>query len=263
MSVYRVLAPCFALVLGLGVINFFLQETVLPETNQRQDALRTTLRSKGLPHNAGDRSWSATGNRIYSFDTPELGGRVEADVGGIYAYEFGIDGRINAVYRATSGLWDGTRVKISGSAERLTFRDALINREVVNESTIAEAAHPFSYANQKPSHLNSFETWQHAAASESENEKRNLSVALNRKLATPFIPLILVLFSVPFAISIGRRKNIFVVSYAVGIWLVFTGATSFFEQSGQGGLLGPIAAIWSPIILFGALGLFLTSKIKT
>ena len=50
---------------------------------------------------------------------------------------------------------------------------------------------------------------------------------------------------------------------AVGLWLVYTGVTNVFEQMGMNGVLGPVSAIWSPIVIFSMLGVYLVSKVRT
>jgi lipopolysaccharide export LptBFGC system permease protein LptF len=44
---------------------------------------------------------------------------------------------------------------------------------------------------------------------------------------------------------------------------LFMGITSVFEQFGQNGFLSPRFAIWSPLVLFSMLGVYLLSKVKT
>src|SRR4029079_7320617 len=47
-SVYRLLLPCFVLMCVIGLLNFEIQEHILPRSNQVQDALRSQIRSQGV-----------------------------------------------------------------------------------------------------------------------------------------------------------------------------------------------------------------------
>jgi lipopolysaccharide export LptBFGC system permease protein LptF len=47
-SVFRLLLPCFALMILIGFVNWELQENILPTTNQTQDKLREQIRSRGI-----------------------------------------------------------------------------------------------------------------------------------------------------------------------------------------------------------------------
>jgi len=53
------------------------------------------------------------------------------------------------------------------------------------------------------------------------------------------------------------------ISYAIGLWLVYTGATNVFEQLGLNGTLAPSLVIWGPLMIFAMLGVYLLSKVKT
>jgi len=98
---------------------------------------------------------------------------------------------------------------------------------------------------------------------DSETEKRMFSVALQKRYATPFLPFVIALFSAPFALSLSRRGRIVTIGGAIGIWLLFTGITNIFEQFGQNGALTATFAVWPPLAIFAALGLFLLSRVRT
>jgi lipopolysaccharide export LptBFGC system permease protein LptF len=98
---------------------------------------------------------------------------------------------------------------------------------------------------------------------ESESEKRIYTVALEKRKTTLFLPLVITLFTVPFALSLSRKGKILTIAGAVGIWLIFMGVSNIFEQYGLSGALEPRLAIWLPLIIFGLIGGFLLTRIKT
>jgi lipopolysaccharide export LptBFGC system permease protein LptF len=128
---------------------------------------------------------------------------------------------------------------------------------------LAEDSNPFAETGKKPSHLDIRETKEQLRHSESEAEQRNLSVALEKKYTTLFLPFIIALFTAPFALSLSRKGKVITVGYAVGLWLLFMGVTNVFDQFGLNGFLSPAIAIWSPLVLFSMLGIYLLSKVKT
>ena len=99
--------------------------------------------------------------------------------------------------------------------------------------------------------------------SESEIEQRSFSVALQKKYTTLFLPFIIALFTAPFALSLSRKGKVVTIGYAVGLWLLFMGITAAFEQFGLNGFLSPAFAVWTPLMLFAMLGVYLLSKVKT
>ncbi|MEK7856041.1 MAG: LptF/LptG family permease, partial [Acidobacteriota bacterium] len=128
---------------------------------------------------------------------------------------------------------------------------------------IVERSNPFAEAKKKPSHLNSQEVKAQIANTESEVEKRNFAVALEKKYTTPFLPVIIALFTAPFALSLSRKGKAATIGYAVGLWLLFMGINSTFEQLGLSGSLPATAAVWAPLALFCLLGIFLLSRVRT
>lgn len=126
-----------------------------------------------------------------------------------------------------------------------------------------ENTNPFNNLYKKPTHLNIASTKEQIQSTESHFEKRNYQVALEKKYTTLILPLIITLFTAPFALSLSRKGKVITVGYAVGLWLLFMGITSTFEQFGLAGFISSEIAVWSPLLLFSMLGVFLLSKIKT
>jgi lipopolysaccharide export LptBFGC system permease protein LptF len=97
----------------------------------------------------------------------------------------------------------------------------------------------------------------------SDLERQAFAVALQKKYATLLLPLIIGLFTAPFALSLSHKGKAVTVGYAVGLWLVFTGITGAFEQFGLNGYLDAPVAIWGPLMFFGMLGVYLLSRVRT
>jgi lipopolysaccharide export system permease protein len=128
---------------------------------------------------------------------------------------------------------------------------------------VIEKANPFLETRKKPSHLNIADTKAQLANSEAEVERRSFAVALEKKYTTIVLPFVIALFTAPFALSLSRKGKVVTVGYAVGLWLLFMGLTSVFEQFGLNGSLPPYLAVWVPLALFSMLGIYLLSKVKT
>jgi LPS export ABC transporter permease LptG/LPS export ABC transporter permease LptF len=89
-----------------------------------------------------------------------------------------------------------------------------------------------------------------------------LAVELQRKLAFPFVTLVMTLLAVPFGVTAGRRGTVYGVGLGVVIALAYWIAFSAFIAVGKAGLLSPALAAWAPniIVLGGAAYLFLTAR---
>lgn len=263
-SVYRLLAPCFLLMLVIGGVNYGLQETVLPRANQVQDDLRMQIRSRGKSASATGKLWVANNRRIYSFQLPE-GARTGRNVNDLTVYEFGPDGgRLQAVYKAPEAVWERDRVRFVGTAEKsvltATGKPAI---EKIENGELAEDSNPLAEFNQKPAHLTAGQLKEAIRNSDSTAERKAFQIALQKKYATLFLPLVIMLFTAPFALSISRKAKVVTVGYAVGLWLLFMGITNVFEQFGQNGYLRAELAVWGPVALFSLVGVYLLSRVRT
>ena len=88
------------------------------------------------------------------------------------------------------------------------------------------------------------------------------SVELQRKIAFPFVTLVMTLLAVPFGVSMGRRGTLYGIGIGIVLALSYWVLSSLFVALGKGGLLQPVLAGWAPniIVLGTACYLFLTVK---
>jgi lipopolysaccharide export LptBFGC system permease protein LptF len=183
---------------------------------------------------------------------------------GMTVYEFAQDGsRLQSVYRSERAEWRAGDIRLTGNVEHSVLGDGNVIIDRPSEIIIRGAADPLGRTRSKPSQLTAAETREMRDGRESDIEKRSLSVALEKKYATLVLPFVIALFTAPFSLSLSRKGKVVTVGYAVGLWLVFTAVMSTFEQLGSGGYISPASAVWSPIILFSMLGIFLLSRVRT
>jgi lipopolysaccharide export system permease protein len=271
-SVYRLLVPCFIATAVLGLINWQIQEHILPAANQRQDEFRWLLRNSGKPDDAFGRAWIANDRRIYSFTPPKShsasdNAKQDACSGcatDLSLYEFTEGGtRLQTIFRSKIALWERGNIELLGSVEKDDLKEGKIETIRLNETEIPEPSNPFTETREKPSHLNIAGIKQQIAAGDSDTDRRNLRVALAKKYATLFLPFIIALFTAPFSLSLNRKGKAATVGYTVALWLLFMGTISIFEQFGLNGSLSPSFAVSSPLVMFAMFGVYLLSKVKT
>ena len=262
-SVYRLLVPCFGLMLLLGIFNFGVQEIVGPRANLLQDQYRQQLRSRGMS-NPARRYWVADNSRIYSFGYNDAASDNEKRINAFAMYEFADNGgQLQSIYRSVSARWASDRIILEGEVRKSSLVDGRVMNSIYQNAEVSAASDPFKEVRKKPSQLSVAEVRSRIDSSESELEKNLFSVSLERKWATIVLPFVITLFTAPFALSLNRKGKAVTVGYAVGLWLVFMAATSIFEQFGLNGTLLPMIAVWAPLALFAMFGLFLLSKVRT
>ncbi|MCU1288402.1 MAG: putative permease [Acidobacteria bacterium] len=268
-SVYRLLLPCFLFMVFMGIFNWQLQEKLLPQTNQYQDELRTLIRNRGNAAKKDGRYWIANENRIYSFNLEAQNNMAQNNtedrkLKNLVVYDFSAeDSRLQTIYKIPEAVWNKNSINFSVKAEQLILKNGEIEDRTLNGGELKEDSNPFLELYKKPTHLSSEETAAQIKNSDSETEQRNFSIALEKKRATLFLPLIITLFTAPFALSLSRKGKAATVGYAVGVWLLFMGVTNVFEQFGMNGFISPVFAVWSPLAAFALLGVYWLSRVKT
>jgi lipopolysaccharide export LptBFGC system permease protein LptF len=213
------------------------------------------------------RNWVAADQRIYSFDLADSrpGDTDQRRVKNLQVFQFAGEGsRLESVIKVGEASWQESRIIFLVEAEQFVWINGIPQiTKTPPLHEIAELYNPFKQVQRKPNHLQTGELIEFIKTSESESEKRTYSVALQKRYATPFLPLIITLFTAPFALSLNRKGNVTTVGYAVGIWLLFMGISNTFEQFGLGGSLDPATAVWSPLLIFGLVGSYLLTKVST
>ncbi len=88
-------------------------------------------------------------------------------------------------------------------------------------------------------------------------------VQLQRKVAFPFVTLIMTLLAVPFAVTTGRRGALYGVGVGIVLAIVYWTTQSVFGAVGAGGLISPVLAAWAANILFGAAAAYMLLTVQT
>jgi lipopolysaccharide export LptBFGC system permease protein LptF len=179
-------------------------------------------------------------------------------------YEFVDKGeRLQTLYRGDRAVWDADSIRFVGEVRVSRLGEGSIANTIVQDGAVVEERNPFNESIKKPSQLSTGELREQISATESDIERRGFQVALEKRHSTLFLPLIIALFTAPFALSISRKGKVVTVGYAVGLWLLFMGVTAAVEQFGLGGTLSPPLAIWAPLGVFALIGIYLLSRVRT
>ena len=178
-------------------------------------------------------------------------------------YQFDKSGeRLEFFISSDNAVWKDGMITFPNGSQIYTLSNGKVEF-TINKENIAEQNNPFKVGSEISSHLSSSQLKEKIKNSNSETERTNYSIALQKRYAAFFLPLVVVLFTAPFAISISRQGSVSAIAYAIALWLLFTGVLSVFEQMAENGLISPIITVWSPIFIFSIIGMILVSKIKT
>lgn len=262
-STYRLALPALVWAALLGYLIWSVQEGPLPRANRRQDALRAELRGVARAAQPSGRQWLA------SFDTRRL-----------YSYEEYRDGALTApeiyIFDAEAThleeVISGVRARRTGG--RWTVEQARLLAVDGTSARGAAAAVPgggepedlFKQSLNKPALLSNAELSAAVAALAQRGDRPPLApllVAREVKRATPFAPFVMCLVAVPLALAFGRRSAPVPMAAAVLAGLAFWALASLLQLLGERQMLPPPVAGWAPVVLFGALGLYLLARART
>jgi LPS export ABC transporter permease LptG/LPS export ABC transporter permease LptF len=278
ISLYRAALPLllFAVVAGVGL--FALEEQVLVVSNRQYDDLKSQIKygAKRERSNALNRGWVAShdGNAIYHYGT--VNPRT-ATLNGLTIHAFTPAPRQMASWsyvdraRCVAGCGNKADAPARWLARKgwaftdFSSQEARHGYAPFAERTIALEA-PGYFAIEKP--LPEQMTYPELRRYIEELQSAGLDVGpetvwLYRKLAFPFVTLVMALIAIPFAITTGRQGAMYGIGVGVALAVAYWTMAQVFAAIGSGGLLTPVLAAWAPNILFSAGAAYLLLTVKT
>ena len=245
-----------------------LEEGVLASSNRRADAINNTIRGR-LPTTTDlNRRWVTSNNgNVYQYLYFEPG---RNRLNGLSIYEFGKDPstlvrRKYFSYATFNGdreakgqvLWQGAK-----GWER-DFGQASLR--VIHQPPVTMEG-PGYFASERPNaqYMSYRQLNEHVTSLEAGGfNVVPYVVALHRKLAFPFVTLIMALIAVPFAVTTGKRGAMYGIGAGIVLAILYWTAISVFGAIGAGGLMAPALAAWAPNIIFGCAAMYLLLTVRT
>ena len=278
ISLYRTAAPLllFAVIAAGGL--FALQEQVLSRANREADRLERIIRHWPPATSALNRRWViGRQNEIYHYDLFDPDANRFSNLW-VYRLDESSWG-LKTVTRVTeaaapvrgpgaeSGTWKARRgwtreIALSGKpgAQRVT-----VKYTPFEEGTI-QIEPPGYFKSDEPIaemmtfvQLREYITKLRAGGANVVPQM----VALQRKIAFPFVTIVMTVLAVPFAVTTGRRGAMYGVGIGIVLAITYWIAMSVSGALGAGGVMSPLLAAWAPNILFGAGAAYLVLTVRT
>jgi LPS export ABC transporter permease LptG len=269
ISIYRAAAPVLAMGAVLSVGMYILGDYYLPETNQRQDALRNQI--KGKPAQTfyrPDRQWIfGQANRIYNHRFFDPDRNVFA---GLSVFEFDPQTfRLTRRIYASRAFWEPP-VRgwvLENGWVRTLDGDRVTSYLPFSIAKFDELTEEPSYFKKEVKPSAQMSAWELRRymneLAQSGFDVVRLSVQFYRKFSFPLIAFVVTLIAVPFSLTMGRKGAISGIALSIGIAMVYWSVSSLFEAMGNLHELPPIVAAWSPDLLFGLGGVYLLLRVRT
>ena len=281
ISLYRTVAPLVVFSLVGSATLFGLQEQVIAASNREADRLNRIIRGfPALNTGAFGRQWVAgrSGDLYhYSFFDPRSDQFTELAIYHFEPARWGLRSLTRASHAklVTQTGPDGTPVELWAATDGWSRafseagRGAAARRKAAYvpfaEKTLSlEPASYFKSDEPAPEQMTYGELKQYIGLLQAGGYNSiPLTVSLQRKVAFPFVTLILTLLAVPFAVTTGRRGALYGIGVGIILAITYWITMSVFGAIGAGGLLSPTLAAWAPNLLFGAAAAYLLLTVRT
>jgi LPS export ABC transporter permease LptF/LPS export ABC transporter permease LptG len=274
ISLYRTALPLVVFALAGSALLFAMEERVLATANLNADRLRHIIRT-GSPQTFGvlNRKWIVGRNGDvyhYQFFDPR-----RRELNGLSVFHFdekahAIRSRLFAVkatYAPVAGangpvpqwrLHDGWSREFGPKTQVKDFA------RFTERTVTLEPADYFVTEARQPDLMNFGQLRRYVAELRASGYNvLEHEVGLYRKVAFPFVTLVMTLIAIPFAVSTGKRGAMYGIGIGIVLALVYWTMISVFAAFGAGGLLNPMLAAWAPNLIFGAAAAYLLLTVRT
>ena len=274
ISLYRTALPLVVFAIAASAILFAMEERVLATANRNADRLKHIIRT-GSPQTFGvlNRKWIVGRNgEVYHYQFYDPRRR---ELNSLSVFDFDqaahtIRTRLfaaKATYAPTTGpngavphwrLEQGWSREFGPNTQVNQF--APFTDRVVS----LEPADYFVAETREPDLMNFGQLRSYVAELRASGYNvLEHEVGLYRKVAFPFVTLVMTLIAIPFALSTGKRGAMYGIGIGIVLALVYWVMISVFAAFGAGGLLDPMLAAWAPNLIFGAAAAFLLLTVRT
>jgi LPS export ABC transporter permease LptG/LPS export ABC transporter permease LptF len=277
VSLYRTALPIVAFALGGSAMLFGMEENGLATANQRAERLRHEIRT-GSPQTFGviNRKWIAGSNgEVYHYQYYDPRNR-ELNFLSVFQFDpesHALTSRMfvqRARYNSAGNNWalDEGWFRKFDPKTRLAVLDPKTGE--ADFERFESWSRPFEPADYFVTEAREAELMNFVQLREYIKELRasgynvlEHEVGLHRKIAFPFVTLVMTLIAVPFAVTTGRRGAMYGIGVGIVLALVYWTMISVFAAFGQGGLIDPMLAAWAPNLVFGAAAAYLLLTVRT
>jgi LPS export ABC transporter permease LptG/LPS export ABC transporter permease LptF len=264
ISLYRIAAPVVVMSLLGTAILFGLEQRVLAEANRKAEAADRSIRK--LPPqslNPLNRRWVvARDGSIYHYAFFDATNKALTN---LTIYTLAPDAwRLSRITHATAadfadGSWVGRNGWVrdySGATARYTaFPRQRLELEPPDYFGTSAPIAELMTVPELRKHIEDL--------SASGVNVIPLSVELQRKIAFPFVTLVMSLLAIPFGVTTGRRGALYGIGLGIVLALSYWVLLHVFLAIGGAGLLPPFLAGWSANIIVAGAAVYLLLNTKT
>ncbi len=272
ISLYRTAVPLLVAAAGASLVLFALEERLLAPANRRASELSHMIRGQSpRTFDVLNRKWLTGEDGVlyhYQFYNPR---RQELNGLTVLRFDPADAGRIATRAFATTALpkpgEPDPRFWIARTGWTRSFDQSMTVTSFARYTeTTLQLDPPDTFVTEAPppSQMTYGQLRTYIGELRASGyDVREDEVALHRKIAFPFVTLVMTLIGVPFAVTTGRRGALYGVGVGIVLALVYWTMISVFAAFGAGGAMPPALAAWAPNLIFGASAVYLLLTVRT
>lgn len=267
ISLYRILIPVLVLSSFISFCSFYVQENILPDSNKRAEQVWSEIQDMpARSYGNLDRRWllSKIENRIYNYRYFDPNASAFSQIS-VFEIDPGAWSLKKRVF-SEKGSLEGQNLSLidAWTREFDGFRVTSFEKEETMQLSATEEKEYFLKEWEEPDQMSFIELKEYIGQIEEKGfDTLKFKVDLNFKLTFPLASLIMTLLAIPFAFSMGKKGTLVGIGLSVVIAIIFWGAVAIFRSLGYVDYLSPFLAAWGPSFIFGAVGLYFISTLKT
>ena len=271
ISLYRVALPLLGFALVGSALLFLIDERILGESNRTAIQLRNELKDhRPSPPTVllATNQWLVgEDGRIYAyggFGTDTRRGRPYA-IQSLSVFEpIKSPFRLLSHLHAARAVFDGKAWQVEHGWEQRFDGNEGSRADFERRPATLAPIQDFQRAQVDPSTMTFAEYRNYVRRlGESGFNVAEQRVNLYRKVAFPFVTVIMVLLAIPFGVTIGRKGAL----YGIGLAALIAGAyfllMTVFVAAGSATLLPPMLAAWGANLIFGAAAAYMLLTVRT
>ena len=265
ISLYRTAVPLLALALISSGLMFALEDRVMAHSERQAEVLRNTIRDRPQrTFNVANRSWMiGRSGELYHYAV--------FDVRAKTLHQLSIFKTARNPYRLMSHTFATQAVFSDGAWQATdgwvqTFDDkGNVRRTAFKSETLPLEEPGFFGTEQFEAEFMSYGELQTYIE---ELDQSGISFAahkveLQRKIAFPFVTLVMTLIAIPFGVTLGRRGALYGIGLAIVLAVAYLLVSTLFIAFGVAGWLPPVLAAWATNIVFAAAALTALLTVRT
>ena len=274
VSLYRTSLPLVVFAIAAGGILLGLEETVLASANRQAARLNQIIRTgSSQTFDLLNRKWLVARNGDvynYQFYDPQKHELQGIQVFGFDSAAHTISGRVYARKATWVSAPGQTATATKWTLEKGWSRHFGATFDPKDWSTFdtstidLEPADYFITETPAPDRMTIPQLQQHIGELKASGyDALANEVGLYRKIAFPFVTLVMTLIAVPFAVTTGKRGAMYGIGIGIVLALLYWVLISVFAALGVGGAISPTLAAWAPNLVFGAAAAVLLLTVRT